>query len=212
MKFRRFLARRWYLAVPVALIVAALLVVGSVLFLSRPSIDLTLSGAVTGRPQLINVFGFGSGCNTVTVGGIREWSASLSVTLNGRESLFALTLTDYHGPGHYVDAPVNDVRVLTRHPYGRTRETSVHADLLVTVPKPPFISAEPDYSLDPDPSTFGHPPAQTNPYGPVGQADATLGADGKSVSIDAVMMNAKALDQQPVRVRGSFKCNKVVSR
>src|SRR6202171_3783645 len=181
MRIRRFLPRRWYLVVPVTLIVAAFVVVGSVLFLSRPSIDLTLSGAVNGRMQLINPFGFGSGCSTVTVGRIPEWSANFSVTLNGRESFFTLGLTDYHGPGHYVDAPIDDVRVLTQHPYGRTRDTSVHAELLLT---PPNTSAVPDYSSDPDPSTFGHPPARMNPYGPVGQASVTVGADGKSAKVD----------------------------
>jgi len=209
MPIRRFRARRWYLVVPVVLIVAGVLVVGSVLLLSRPSIDLTVSGAVNDRLQLINVFGFGSGCDTETVGGIPEWSANFSVTVNGREGFFTVGLTDYHGPGRYADAPITDVRVLTQHPYGRTRDTSVHAGLGL---KSPQRTTWPDYSSDPDPSTFGHPPAQPNPYGPVGQASVTVGADGKSASIDAVMMNAKALDRQPVRVRGSFKCTKVVSR
>jgi hypothetical protein len=208
MRIRRFLSRRWYL-VPVILIVSVVLVVGGGIFGSRPSIDLTVSGAVNDRLQLTNVFGFGSGCSTETVGGIPEWSASFSVALDGREGFFAVGLTDYHGPGRYVDAPVNDVRILTRHPYGRTRDTNVHAGLSL---KPPQQASWPDYSSDPDPKTFGYAPPQANPYGPVGQASVTVGAGGKSASIDAVMMNAKALDQQPVRVSGSFKCNKVVSR
>ncbi len=195
--------RKFVVGLVIALCVGASVIGAVILLLPKPSINVAVSGALNGQLHLTDPLGRGASCSKTTVGGIREWNGNFPVVLNGHDGFFSVGVTDYHGAGGYVDAPINDVRVLTRHPYGRTRDTSVHANLSLA---PPGRQQATLYGSDPDPSTFGSAPPQASPYGPVGQGSVTINPNERSGQIDAVLMNARALDREPIRVVGSFTC------
>ncbi len=190
----------------IALCAGGLVIGVAILLLPKPSINIAVSGALNGQLHLSDPLGRGISCSKTTAGGIREWNGDFPVVLNGHDAFFSVGVTDYHGAGRYVDAPINDVRILTRHPYGRTRDTSVHANLSLG---PPGRQEAIGYGSDPDPSTFGSAPSQASPYGPVGQGSVAINPNEKSGQIDAVLMNTRALDSEPVRVVGSFMCTRL---
>jgi hypothetical protein len=179
--------------------------------LNRPSIDLAVSGALSGKmTELSKYRDFDSSCFTRAVQGKREWTGGFVGVVGSDHMLFLITVAPYAGPGKYDDPAVIDTQTLYQGTGIRPRSDAPVRVLLATIP--PTAPAATEYGTSPNPVYAGTSQANAGNQPPVGQVSLTLNPDQKSGQITAVLMNARAIAAAAVTVRGSFGCGTVESR
>jgi hypothetical protein len=179
--------------------------------INGPSVELTFSGAMTGRMTKLSAWqGHDSTCSVGKVDTTRQWDGQFVGTLNGKHFVLNIALTPYHGPGRYSDDGIPDAQTVARMTPAQFFQLKIEVHILLSS-MPAGAPTVTQYGTEPNPAARPTSMEQLGKLGGLGQASVTLNPDQKSGRIQTNLMNARVPTNPAVRLDGSFKCQALSS-